>query len=254
MRLISANRSPESQVAGGLALNLAGPRLSLDIDMFQDPEVDLAGIAAQDAATLQAAGLEIDWKVQLPTFHSAEVRDGRDQTGVDWAQDSAWRFYPAERHSLLGWVLHPIDLATNKALAAAGRREPRDIADLLQIDQALFPLSIVMWAAVAKDPGFSPESLIMMIRRFARYQDEDYLNVGLPDPPSAGEMSRRLRVALDRAEAFAAEMPSSHAGLIFIREGRIVEPDPTRLDDYQQRPASRRGVWPIVAGVDVGSA
>jgi hypothetical protein len=32
---------------------------------------------------------------------------------------------------VFGYRLHIFDLATNKALAAAGRREPRDVLDLL---------------------------------------------------------------------------------------------------------------------------
>jgi hypothetical protein len=38
---------------------------------------------------------------------------------LEWAHDSAFRFFPTQRHELLGYVLHPVDLATNKASAGA---------------------------------------------------------------------------------------------------------------------------------------
>lgn len=36
---------------------------------------------------------------------------------VQWARDSAYRFFPLVRHDNLGLVLHPFNLATNKVLA-----------------------------------------------------------------------------------------------------------------------------------------
>ena len=71
---------------------------------------------------------------------------------------------------MFGYVLHFVDIATNNARAAAGRREPRDVLDLLTVHDRHLPLGAVIWAAVAKDPGFSPECLIAEIRRHARYR------------------------------------------------------------------------------------
>ncbi len=38
LRTLAAERSRDSYVAGGVALNRAGPRFSYDIDIFQDSE------------------------------------------------------------------------------------------------------------------------------------------------------------------------------------------------------------------------
>lgn len=95
---------------------------------------------------------------------------------LEWLRDSDFRFFPIQPDDVFGYRLHVVDIATNKALAAAGRREPRDVLDLLTIDEQHLPLGAVIWAAVAKDPGFSPESLIADIRRNARYPADDYLN------------------------------------------------------------------------------
>ncbi len=53
---------------------------------------------------------------------------------------------------MFGYMLH-LDLAMNKAMAAAGRREVRDIVDAVTIHETILPLGAVIWAAVGKAPG-----------------------------------------------------------------------------------------------------
>jgi len=59
LRTLASQRSPDSYVAGGVALNREGPRFSGDIDIFQDSEERLASAAEADAAALGAAGLKL---------------------------------------------------------------------------------------------------------------------------------------------------------------------------------------------------
>ena len=54
-------------------------------------------------------------------------------------------------------------------MAAAGRREVRDVVDLVTVHERILPLGAVIWAAVEKAPGFTPEGLIAEIRRNANY-------------------------------------------------------------------------------------
>ena len=61
LRLIAAERSPDSYIAGGIALNREGPRYSGDIDIFQDTEQRLQDAAVADERTLTAAGLQLSW-------------------------------------------------------------------------------------------------------------------------------------------------------------------------------------------------
>ena len=61
-------------------------------------------------------------------------------TKLEWVVDSDFRFFPALPDELFGYVLHPVDLATNKVMAAAGRREPRDVVDLVMIHEQVLPL------------------------------------------------------------------------------------------------------------------
>jgi hypothetical protein len=87
--------------------------------------------------------------------------------------DSDYRFFPTVQDETFGYVLHPIDLALKKRMAAAGRRELRDIVDIVTVYQTILPLCAVIWAAVEKSPGFTPEGLIAEIRRNANYPAAD---------------------------------------------------------------------------------
>ncbi len=171
--IIAANRDELSHFAGGLVLN-ADPnsaRFSHDFDIFHEAAADVARASDADAATLRAAGYEVapirgDWS-QPATFRKAIVKRGVESVEIDWAADSAFRFFPVEKDPLLGCRLHLFDMATNKALALCARSETRDYVDIVELHR-FFPLAAIVWAACGKDPGFSPLSLLGLMRRFAR--------------------------------------------------------------------------------------
>jgi hypothetical protein len=62
----------------------------------------------------------------------ADVRRGGESVLIQWAHDSAYRFFPLVEHDDLGLTLHPFDLATSKVLALVGRVEPRDFPRLVR--------------------------------------------------------------------------------------------------------------------------
>jgi hypothetical protein len=59
LRVLAAERSPDSYIAGGVALNREGPRFSGDIDIFQDTEERLEVAAEADAKAFTEAGLKL---------------------------------------------------------------------------------------------------------------------------------------------------------------------------------------------------
>lgn len=179
LRLLATHRNPESYVAGATVLNHDGPRFSSDIDIFHDQEQAVAQASEADTTLLAKNGFDIQWLRRQPGIHVALVRRQDESTRLEWVRDSDFRFFPTLKDDLFGYRLHIADLATNKALAAAGRREPRDILDLLYIHEQHLPLGAVIWAAAAKDPGYSPESLITEIRRNARYLPDDYADLSV---------------------------------------------------------------------------
>ncbi len=244
LRLLAAHRNPESYVAGATPLNRDGPRYSSDIDIFHDREERVAAAADADAVLLIEHGYSIDWLRREPGMHAAIVARASRSMRLEWLRDSDFRFFPTIRDDVFGYVLHVIDIATNKVLASAGRREPRDVLDLLTIHERHVPLGAVIWAAVAKVLGFSPEGLIAEIRRNARYRPDDYADLILAQPVDAGAVAKRLRAALDDAEGFTRAMPAGKEGLLFIKDGRIVQPNPEHLDAYIEHAGCRHGHWP----------
>jgi hypothetical protein len=249
LRVIAANRSPESHVGGGVALNYGSNRDTHDIDIFHDREGAVGEAAEADARSLAEAGFSIKWLRRHPSMITAVVTSGDEQTSLDWVQDSAVRFFPIQPHHDLGFVLHPFDLATNKALAAAGRREPRDVVDLIHLHETLYPLGAIVWAAVGKDEGYSPELLLNLIARQSRYSDDDLVRVDTVQPLTAADLSRRLKRAIADARAFIKAMPAETVGRVFLKDGRPVQPDPVMLADYGQSRATPGGVWPISPGL-----
>ena len=250
--LLAELRNPDSYVAGASALNHDSPRFSEDIDIFHDREEKVADAARADTQFLAGHGFGIRWLRREPGLHAAILQKGNESTKLEWARDSDFRFFPTVKDELFGYRLHIVDLATNKALAAAGRCEPRDVLDLLFIHERHLPLGAIIWAAVAKDPGFSPESLIAEIRRNARYRADDYADLNLTAPVDAAEVSRRLRQMLAEAGAFVGSMPAGREGLLFLKNGQAVQPDPQNLIAYIAHSGSRKGCWPSTS--EIGSA
>jgi hypothetical protein len=245
LRRLAAQRDPESYVAGSTPLNREYPRLSEDIDIFHDREERVALAAEEDAALLQADGLDVVWLRRQPAIYTAEFRSSNERTHLEWVVDSDFRFFPTVQDDLFGYVLHPIDLATNKVMAAAGRQKPADAVDLITIHEHILPLGAVIWAAVEKAPGYTPEGLIAEIRRNAmRYREEDLRAVPTNEIIDPKVFHAHLRDVLDEAEAFVMRMPTEKIGLLFLKDGKVVQPDPDHLDDYATHAGQRRGHWP----------
>jgi hypothetical protein len=250
--LLAAHRDPESYVAGASPLNREAPRYSADIDVFHDRAERVAAAALNDAQVLMAAAYQVSWLRQLPLIYTAEVTRGGAGTRLEWVADSDFRFFPTVSDALFGYMLHPVDLAMNKAMAAAGRRELRDIVDLVTIHDNILPLGAVICAAVEKSLGFTPEGLIAEIRRNAHYPAAEWRALQSSEVLDAVDIMARLRAALDDAEAFVKQMPTERIGLLFLKDGDVVQPDPGRLEDYQSHAGQRRGHWPSSA--EIGSS
>jgi hypothetical protein len=252
LRLLAAHRDPESYVAGSTPLNVNAPRFSGDIDVFHDREERVLQAAEQDATFLQEQGFVLQWLRRDPQIYTVLAARAGEATKLEWVVDSDFRFFPTIRDETFGYVLHPVDLATNKVAAAYGRREPRDIVDLLTIHERILPLGAAVWASVGKALGFTPEGIINEIRRTARYTAADFRRVSSDPPIDPAATMTRLREILSEAEAFVTRMPTDKAGLLFLKAGEVVQPDPGRLEEYQTHAGQRRGQWPT--SVEISTA
>jgi len=252
LRLLASHRDPESYVARSTPLNLNEPRFSGDIDVFHDREERVAQAAEQDAAFLREHGYALQWLRRDPLIYAVLAARAGETTKLEWVADSDFRFFPTIRDQTFGYVLHPVDLATNKVAAAYGRREPRDVVDLLTIHERILPLGAVVWASVGKALGFTPEGVINEIRRTARYTEADFRRVASDPPVDPNATMKRLREILSDAEAFVTRMPTDRAGLLYLKNGQVVQPDFARLQDYQTHAGRRRGQWPT--SVEISAA
>ena len=129
-------------------------------------------------------------------------------------------------------------------MAAAGRHKAADIVDLVTIQHTVLPLGPVIWAAVEKAPGFTPEGLLAEIRRNAHYRDEELRSVPTLEPLESKSFYPRLWKILSEAEAFVVRMPTDKVGVLFLKDSQVVQPDPDRLHEYTTHAGQRRGHWP----------
>jgi hypothetical protein len=259
LAILAGNRSEESHFAGGVVLNTLddSARFSHDFDIFHELAEEVTRASNRDVENLRRGGFQVDtpshygeWEKDS-TFRKARIIRGAETVEIDWAADSAYRFFPIERDPQLGWRLHLFDVATNKALALSARTETRDYVDIVELHKT-YPLPAICWAACGKDPGFSPLSLLKMMKRFARV-----------DPAKLEEIKARaldpvaLKMAWiemsDEAEAkmvhLADEKPDMPIGVAFVdsagKPGWIGDDPSLRL-----HAPSVRGCWPVMRGLE----
>jgi len=245
LRLLASQRSPDSYVAGGIAINRQGPRFSNDIDIFHDSVAILDSAVKADEATLTAAGYKLTSTPHQRTGkHEITVEKNGEQMQLEWVTDSAFRFFPTQQDDLFGYVLHPADLAANKAAAAADRRVPRDIVDLVTIHETMLPLGAVITAACGKFPGTTPEEMFSEITRHSRFTAEEFSALSADPPLDPRKLQSRIRAMLDAAETFIATLPSEAVGFLFMESGKPVQPDITALEKYHRHQGAPSGLWP----------
>lgn len=230
LRLLADDRkkSGVSYVAGGVALGQAlhSARRSEDIDLFHDSEEALWATWQKDRHTLEGAGHDVRVMREASSFVEAQVLEGKDTVLLQWARDSAFRFFPLVEDDLLGLTLHPLDLAANKVLALAGRLEPRDWVDLVECHQKLQPLGYLAWAACGKDPGVNPDSVLADAARLRYVQAELDLLSFEGSPPNAAETGQTWKQAVKTGRNIVSRLPAEQVGTCILdRDG-----EPYRLD------------------------
>ena len=250
LRTIAANRSPESYLAGATVLHRESdtPRFSSDLDLFHDLAESVAQCAEADAATLGDAGFELTWLLRTPTFFRAVLSAEGEQLRIEWAQDSAFRFFPVEKDDECGYRLHHADAAVNKVLALAGRQEVRDYVDILHLHDSYLHLGALAWAACGKDPGFTPGFLLEQAGRHAAYSQADVDRLSLRDPLDVRSLKRKWLRALEESRALVGALPPGEVGMLYLDGETPVTPDPQSdlFGRLVRHEGSIRGAWPVV--------
>jgi len=222
------------------------PRYSDDIDIFHDAAEAVREAFHRDHETLTKAGFQINPVINEDSFVRAIVCDGRDSVKLDWARDSAFRFFKVQADLEMGFVLHPADVATNKVLALAGRFEARDFVDVNYLHHEGMPLGLIAWAACGKDPGLTPTLILDQCRRFSRLSSEALC-------ASVGAFALdfvALRAdwfsAVAQAEETVRSLPPEEIGTLYVnQDGKVADPRVT--PDVQKIRGSVGGAIPRVA-------
>lgn len=252
LRLLAVNRNPESYIAGATVFlrREDSLRQSQDIDVFHDTVQSLQQAAALDAVVLERNGYAFEWADQQEMFRRAVVSRAGQATKVEWAYDSAFRFFPVQADAELGFVLHPLDGATNKVLALAGRGELRDYLDVLFLHRNVLSLGALAWAACGKDAGFTPQFLIEEAQRLAHYPASRMNTLLLSEPLDPVECKRQWVQALAEAKALFNKLPPEEVGCLYLKaDNQAVTPDPSvpEFSKLRRHHGSVRGAWPAIA-------
>jgi hypothetical protein len=251
LRLLAANRSPDSYLAGATVIHQVAetPRFSQDLDFFHDLEASVAQSAAADAATLAAAGYHVRWLLRTPLFHRAVVAAAGEEVRLEWAQDTAFRFFPVESDPICGYRLHLADAAVNKLLALAGRQEVRDLVDILHLDAHGLSVGALAWAACGKDPGYTPDLLLQHCNRHACCTQDQLNRLMLRQPLDVRALKVRWLQALEQARDLVAALPGDELGCLYLTaQGAVTTPDPATFASatLHRHAGSVRGAWPTL--------
>jgi hypothetical protein len=245
---LAENRTFDSYLAGGAAI-LIEPnttRFSNDLDYFHDSEQRVASAFSEDRDLLRSRGYELRVDLNQPGYIRAVVQRDEHSTKVEWAHDSSWRFLPTVRHETFGFVLHPVDLAVNKVLALAGRDEARDVLDTLHQHRNVLCLGALCWAACGKDPGFTPLSLLELLRRRGRVRESDFVRLLLTAPIDLAQLKREWLDALDSVKPFADSRPADEVGCLYYSPARAAFVDPREVEDAVPHFGRPGGVLPRI--------
>ena len=246
--MLSRNRSFDSYLAGGAAI-LIEPnttRYSRDLDYFHDSDRRVAEAFAVDRDLLEQSGYALDVDLLQPGYVRAIVRKDGQATKVEWARDSSWRFMPTVKDDRVGFLLHPVDLAVNKVLALAGRDEPRDVLDVLHLHRRVLPLGALCWAACGKDPGFTPLSLLELLKRRGRIRPDELARLDLAEPVDLVVLKEEWLEALDSVEPFVSSRPPDEIGCLYYSCSKRAFVDPRGVADALPHFGRPGGVLPRV--------
>jgi len=257
LQTVAANRSPESYLAGATVFHRSegSPRFSQDIDLFHDVADSVARSAELDAATLRGAGYVVQWLLQTPTFYRAVVSSGAETMKMEWAQDTAFRFFPVQQDPACGYCLHVTDAAVNKLLALAGRAEVRDFVDILHLQATHLSIGALAWAACGKDPGYTPQFLLEHAGRHACYTQEQVNRLNLLAPLDVRVLKRAWMAAVEEARRLVDALPGHELGCLYLSQGQVaVTPDPASPDfaTLRRHFGSVRGAWPTISSYHDG--
>ncbi len=126
----------------------------------------------------------------------------------------------------------------------AGRDEPRDLLDTLHQHREVLCLGALCWAACGKDPGFTPLSLLELLRRRGRVRSEDLARLNLAAAVDLQQLKSEWLEALDSVEPFASSRVAEEVGCLYYSASRRAFVDPRQAEDAVPHFGRPGGVLP----------
>lgn len=115
----------------------------------------------------------------------------------------------------------------------------------------VLPLGALSWAAVGKDPGFTPLSLLELLKRQGRYRPEDFSRLDLREPFDMVAAKASWRAALEDAELFCRSRPPDELGCLYWsrsqRQFVMPQPDAAAHADVVPHYGTPGGVLPTTS-------
>lgn len=226
LRVISSNRLPDSPLGGGSMIQRHGFRLSEDADIFTNDK-DIANICESDMALLSSEGFHVELVKSFPGFMEAMVSSLDESspgvTTIHWIKERLLCFFSPISDEDFGHRLHFADLAVNKLLACAGRKEARDFADLWMIDRLAMPLWRLANAAPGKDGRWSPFSIVERLSANMCFTKDDFEeNVHSMNEFDHRTAMRELMGSIDVARERLPDIPDCRFGKLEVLDGEAV--------------------------------
>ncbi|WP_420623314.1 nucleotidyl transferase AbiEii/AbiGii toxin family protein [Candidatus Poriferisodalis sp.] len=197
----------EFALAGGTAIIVNGiaDRPTNDLDFFTSYPKTVEALLNAAQAALEDEGFDVARLAEGATFARLSVNNAGEMTYVDLASDA--RMLPA-RLTEEGFVLAEPELAADKVLALAGRRESRDYIDFRGLLDR-FDIDRLCELAGDKDPGFAPDQLTDALGYFDRIPATEFADY-TDDYTGLSECVHAARQALQPP---AREQPGRRRGL-----------------------------------------
>ncbi|MDR1044173.1 MAG: hypothetical protein LBP33_03520 [Candidatus Adiutrix sp.] len=125
-------------------------------------------------------------------------------------------------------------------MACASRREVRDYYDVCSLAALNFPMLPCLWAACAKDLGFTPHMILDQMAFHSHYTQSDFklLDFGARTPPIPGhplspvECKKAFLGLMDAAQKAFSNLPITEAGILYINKDSNEAFIPT-ADDFK---------------------
>ena len=249
LTLISANRSETSWIAGGIPVARETKRFSMDIDIFHaNQRIQNAYVA--DKTLLERAGYKVyAFDVNGIYKIGATVSGSQGSMKLEWVAHQNNRYYPLAPDPVFGFVLNPIDLAHNKLDAAVSRDQVRDFIDLNHLTTRYIPLGPLITSYVGTR-GMTPEDVVTGLQRNTLWAPNRIKELTTAAPIDYNAEFRQFRQKIKDAEAFIATITEKDLGVLFLENGRPVQPDLQRLSMYERHTPTDGGHWPFSRDIE----